>query len=136
SNSRCAWRITGCSAGTWTMSCGWRTCRAWSGAAPPACATTRGRWHTAISAGEMMQQAMHKMLPDGRRLHLQHGPIDLIVEAWGAHENVAASYRQAVDRFETVLTELVGELPRLRAPVDANCRVRGTTARRMWRATA
>ena len=23
------------------------------------------------------------MLPDGRRLHLNHGPIDLIVEAFG-----------------------------------------------------
>ena len=30
-----------------------------------------------------MQQATHRMLPDGRRLHLQHGPIDLIVEAFG-----------------------------------------------------
>jgi uncharacterized protein len=82
----------------------------------------------------VMQQATHRMLPDGRRLHLQHGPIDLIVEAWGAHEDVAASYRQAVDRFETVLTELVGELPRLREPVEATCRLQGTTARRMWRA--
>jgi uncharacterized protein len=82
-----------------------------------------------------MQQATHRMLPDGRRLHLQHGPIDLIVEAWGAREEVAASYRQAVERFETVLTELVGELPRLREPVDGTCRLRGTTARRMWRAT-
>jgi uncharacterized protein len=76
------------------------------------------------------------MLPDGRRLHLQHGPIDLIVEAWGAHEDVAASYRLAVDRFETVLTQLVGELPLLREAVDATCRLQGTTARRMWRATA
>jgi uncharacterized protein len=83
-----------------------------------------------------MQQATHRMLPDGRRLHLNHGPIDLIVEAWGAREEVAASYGQAVDRFGTVLTELVGELPRLREPVDATRRLQGTTARRMWRATA
>lgn len=82
-----------------------------------------------------MQQAMHRMLPDGRRLHLQHGPIDLVVEAWGAGEEVAASYGQAVKRFETVLTELVRELPRLREPVEATCRLQGTTARRMWRAT-
>jgi uncharacterized protein len=82
-----------------------------------------------------MQQATHMMLPDGRRLHLHHGPIDLIVEAWGVPEEVAASYRQAIERFETVLSELVGELPRLREPVDATCRLQGTTARRMWRAT-
>jgi uncharacterized protein len=83
-----------------------------------------------------MQQATYRMLPDGRRLHLNHGPIDLIVEAWGAPDEVAASYGQAVDRFGTVLTELVGELPRLREPVGATCRLQGTTARRMWRATA
>ena len=84
---------------------------------------------------KVVQQASHRLLPDGRRLHLQHGPIDLIVEAWGPREDVAASYRQAVDRFGTVLTELVGELPRLREPVEAACRLQGTTARRMWRAT-
>jgi uncharacterized protein len=83
-----------------------------------------------------MQQATHRMLPDGRRLHLNHGPIDLIVEAWGARGEVVAGYGQAVARFETVLTELVGELPRLRQPVEGTCRLQGTTARRMWRATA
>ncbi|MEP4423982.1 MAG: UPF0280 family protein, partial [Nitratireductor sp.] len=34
-------------------------------------------------------------LPDGRRLHMQHGPIDLIVEAFGAPAERAAGYRQA-----------------------------------------
>jgi uncharacterized protein len=89
-----------------------------------------------ISAGEVMQQATHRMLPDGRRLHLHHGPIDLIVEAWGAPNEVAASRAQAVARFETMLAELVGELPLLRKPVGGTCRLQGTTARRMWRATA
>jgi len=84
-----------------------------------------------------MQRATHNMLPDGRRLHLHHGPIDLIVEAWGAPEEVAASYVQAVARFETILTELVGELPLLRKAVAGGaCPLHGTTARRMWRATA
>lgn len=84
-----------------------------------------------------MQRATHDMLPDGRRLHLHHGPIDLIVEAWGAPDEVAASYAQAVARFETILTELVGELPLLRKPVAMGaCPLQGTTARRMWRATA
>ena len=57
------------------------------------------------------------LLPDGRRLHLQHGPIDLVIEAFGEREEVGAAYRQARDRFRTVLGELVEELPQLRKPV-------------------
>jgi uncharacterized protein len=83
-----------------------------------------------------MQLASHNMLPDGRRLHLHHGPIDLIVEAWGAPDEVAAGYGQAGARFETILSELVEELPLLREPVGASCPLRGTTARHMWRAAA
>jgi len=55
-------------------------------------------------------------LDDGRRLHLHHGPIDLIVEAFGAAEERQAAYAQAVERFQTILTELVAELPELRKP--------------------
>lgn len=56
------------------------------------------------------------MLADGKRLHLQHGPIDLIVEADGPAEEVRAAYRQAVSAFGTVLEDLVRELPLLRKP--------------------
>jgi ApbE superfamily uncharacterized protein (UPF0280 family) len=55
-------------------------------------------------------------LPDGRRLHMNHGPIDLIVEAFGAEVERRAAYRQAVARFRTILDELVAELPELRRP--------------------
>lgn len=58
------------------------------------------------------------LLPDGRRLHLQHGPIDLVIEAFGDSEQVGAAYRQARDRFQTVLGELAGELSDLRTPVS------------------
>jgi uncharacterized protein len=72
------------------------------------------------------------MLPDGRRLHLNHGPIDLIVEAFGPDEERAAAYAQATGRFRTILTELVEELPALRsASGAAPRRFHGTTARRM-----
>lgn len=54
------------------------------------------------------------MLPDGRRLHLQHGPIDLIVEAFGARDDVKRAYAQAIDAFGDVLPQLVRELPVLR----------------------
>ena len=53
-------------------------------------------------------------LADGR-LHLNHGPIDLICEAWGEAQAVRAGYARAMARFDTVLTELVAELPALRA---------------------
>ena len=72
------------------------------------------------------------LLPDGRRLHLQHGPIDLIVEAFGARGEVEESYRQAWERFKTVLDELVAELPALRRPADAaGPAFEGRIARRM-----
>ncbi len=34
-----------------------------------------------------------RMLPDGRRLHLSDGPIDLIIEAWGSADARRAAYR-------------------------------------------
>ena len=55
-------------------------------------------------------------LPDGRRLHLHHGPIDLILEAWGAPEARAAAYAAAHSRFLTLLAELTAELRHLRSP--------------------
>jgi len=72
------------------------------------------------------------MLADGRRLHLQHGPIDLVMEAFGAPAAVEASYRAAVHRFETVLTELTDELGLIRAAASARSpAAQGVVARRM-----
>ncbi len=74
-------------------------------------------------------------LPDGRRLHLNHGPIDLIVEAFGRPDEILQAYAQAAKRFETVLTELVEELGELRRPAEAIPRsFAGPTANRMERA--
>lgn len=53
-------------------------------------------------------------LPDGR-LHLHHGPIDLILQGWGEAAALRAGYAAAVARFETILPELASELPALRA---------------------
>jgi ApbE superfamily uncharacterized protein (UPF0280 family) len=73
-----------------------------------------------------------RLLPDGRRLHLQHGPIDLIIEAFGEAAEVRLAYRQAWRRFQDVLSTLVAELPLLRRPVDAtHPGVSGPVARRM-----
>ncbi|MEI9423713.1 UPF0280 family protein [Mesorhizobium sp. Cs1299R1N1] len=72
-------------------------------------------------------------LQDGKRLHLNHGPIDLIVEAFGETDECRAAYAQAVARFQTILIELVEELPELRLPAFflAPRAFAGPTARRM-----
>ncbi len=59
------------------------------------------------------------LLPDGRRLHLQHGPIDLILSADGDLAEVRLAYGQAWQAFQTVLANLVAELDLLRAPCSA-----------------
>ena len=70
-------------------------------------------------------------LADGR-LHLQHGPIDLVIEAWGESAEVAAAYQQASARFQNLLEVLVQELPQLRTPLgEAYPLLRGPVARRM-----
>jgi hypothetical protein len=72
------------------------------------------------------------MLPDGRRLHLNHGPIDLIVESFGAADEIGQSYAQARQRFGDILPTLAGELELLRTPVGAvRRRPDGPVARRM-----
>lgn len=79
-----------------------------------------------------MRGATGAWLPDGKRLHFQHGPIDLIIEAVGAADSVDLAYRAAWRRFETVLAELVDELPKLRTlcPMDG-LELKGAVARRM-----
>ena len=52
------------------------------------------------------------------RLHLQHGPIDLIVTAEGDPAAAALAYARAADRFCGLLDELVGELSMLRLPAE------------------
>lgn len=77
------------------------------------------------------------LLADGRRLHLQDGPIDLIVEAWGSEANVRAGYDAAARRFTGLLDTLCDELAELRQPAEpARCKLRGTVARRMHAAVA
>lgn len=72
------------------------------------------------------------MLSDGKRLHLQHGPIDLIIEANGNPDQVSRAYAAARARFETVLGVLADELPTLRTLMpEAGLDVSGPVAQRM-----
>lgn len=73
------------------------------------------------------------MLPGGR-LHLQHGPIDAILQAWGEAGEVRAAYDQAASAFADVLPRLCAELPLLRTPLPAPC-PDAPVARRMHTAT-
>lgn len=75
--------------------------------------------------------AQRALLGDGR-LHLNHGPIDLIIEAFGPASEVALAYEQAWARFPSVLPELTSELAALRQPIgDEMPRLSGPVARGM-----
>ncbi len=79
-----------------------------------------------------MSSPVARILPDGQRLHLQHGPIDLII---GVDGDRAAGFAAARARFTTLLDELVSELDLLRTPVGpSSARPGGETARRMAKA--
>jgi ApbE superfamily uncharacterized protein (UPF0280 family) len=83
----------------------------------------------------MRTPPQQRRLADGR-LHLHDGPIDLIVEAFGATSAVEEAYVAAWSRFATILDELCAELPLLRAdPLGAQT-PRGAVARRMAAAVA
>lgn len=77
------------------------------------------------------------LLPDGKRLHLQDGPIDLIIGASGSDGEIRAAYEAAARRFDGLLDELCEELTGLRAAADpARSALRGVVARRMHAAVA
>ena len=74
-------------------------------------------------------------LPDGQRMHLHHGPIDLIVSAEGPGRE--AAFKAAIARFDGLMEALVAELDVLRqSAVDRPGAIVGhcATARRMFRA--
>ena len=68
--------------------------------------------------------------------HWRHGPIDLVIQAWGESAAVAQAHATAWSRFQQVLGELVGELAALRTPISAMRAVDGPVARRMLAACA
>lgn len=80
-----------------------------------------------------MSRAQAARLPNGR-LHLNDGPIDLIIACDGRREDVGRAEDAAVARFSAILDELCTELPLLRRPADEM--PKGNVARRMWRATS
>ncbi len=82
-----------------------------------------------------MSRLVARFLPDGRRLHILDGPIDLIVEAWGTVADVHRALEAAVECARPVLDDLCAELSALRAPQPGPA-MQGTVARRMQCAVA
>jgi ApbE superfamily uncharacterized protein (UPF0280 family) len=78
-----------------------------------------------------MAGAMIAALPDGR-LHLQDGPIDLVIGLDGTRAAVAEAARRAAAAFEGLLAGLAAELPLLRMPIGVDPpALTGPVARRM-----
>lgn len=60
--------------------------------------------------------AQASLLP-GNRLHLNHGPIDLVISADGDATDVRRAYQVAAAMFPNILPELVAKLAVLRTPI-------------------
>ena len=85
----------------------------------------------------MRERAQIRLLPDGRRLHLNDGPIDLIIEGFGERSEIDVAYRAATERFVHVLDELCSEVALLRQPARRDGpQPIGVVARRMAAAVA
>ncbi len=85
----------------------------------------------------MREPPVMRYLPDGRRLHFHDGPIDLVLEAFGAPAEIESAYRAAATRFVTVLDELCSELRLLRSAARPDSpRPQGQVAQRMADAVA
>src|SRR3984893_2418035 len=81
----------------------------------------------------MKTRAQVRMLRDERRLHLHDGPIDIVLQAFGAEDQIRRAYRAAANRFVTVLDELCSELALLREQARVGGREPGgIVARRMY----
>ncbi|MBL4615502.1 MAG: UPF0280 family protein [Magnetovibrio sp.] len=79
-----------------------------------------------------MAQFLATLLPDAKRLHLQLGPIDLIIGAQGLQADIDAAYGQARQAFDGLLEQLVSELAVLKSPVSKhNLKTTGPVANRM-----
>ncbi len=65
------------------------------------------------------------------RLHLHHGPIDIVLRCWGDRSAIAAAEAAAMRRFPEILPELITELPLLRQAICPDLMPKGLVARRM-----
>ena len=72
---------------------------------------------TAPQPWQLADGATAALLPNGA-LHLDHGPIHLVISAEGSRAAVEAAYGKACRAFEGLLGALAQDLPHLRKPLD------------------
>ncbi len=76
-----------------------------------------------------------QLLPEDRRLHLQHGPINIIAHVEAPVEVQKRLYSSATSRLGTILDELVAELDLLKQPWSIDQPVpNGSIAQKMFAA--
>ncbi|MDE2361507.1 MAG: UPF0280 family protein [Hyphomicrobiales bacterium] len=79
-----------------------------------------------------MSARMQVAILPGARLHLNDGPIDLVIGADGDAAHMRRAYAAATRRFSGLLDELCDERPLLRAAMTRDCELPfGVVARRM-----
>ena len=61
---------------------------------------------------------IQRAMLSGNRLHLQHGPINLVIKANGNSSSIKKAYGLASERMEGMLQGLVDNLSTLRAPLN------------------
>jgi hypothetical protein len=76
---------------------------------------------------------VQKAMLSGNRLHLQHGPINLVIKAIGDAKSVQHAYAFAAQRMEGMLQGLVDNLSLLRSPlyIIDNRRIDDATSQHM-----
>jgi ApbE superfamily uncharacterized protein (UPF0280 family) len=70
-----------------------------------------------MSAAAVFGDAPYAARLAGNRLHLAHGPIDLVIAAVGPSAAIERAYQAAAAAFDGLLESLVAVLPALRRPV-------------------
>lgn len=81
-----------------------------------------------------MWEAPQLQLLSNGAAHMRHGPIDLVIRAWGREAVVRAALGAGWERFQEILPELASELAALRLPVTKGSRPKqmgSPVARRM-----
>lgn len=83
-------------------------------------------------ARPMPTRHIQQALLPGNRLHLQHGPINLVIKACGDDAEVFQAYERAERSLSGMLQSLVDNLPLLRSPNIPTCvRVTDATSQQM-----
>ncbi|WP_297493548.1 hypothetical protein [Acidocella sp.] len=54
-------------------------------------------------------------LPDGKRLHLKNGPVNVIIQAFGRPSEIGRAYDAGIERARALVIELADDVPLLQA---------------------